>query len=57
MRSRESENCPQTAVKMGERLLSRYLAGELLAGHRLVIVTGQKTKKDWACFIEEIAEA
>jgi len=32
-----------------------FIAGEPLAGHRLVKVTEQKTKKDWAYFIEEIA--
>jgi len=34
-----------------------FIAGEPLAGHRMVKVTEQKTKKDWAYFIEEIAEA
>ena len=34
-----------------------FMAGEPLAGHRFVKVTEQKTKKDWAYFIEEIAEA
>jgi hypothetical protein len=34
-----------------------FMAGEPLAGHRLVKVTEQKTKKDWAYFIEDIAEA
>lgn len=34
-----------------------FIAGEPLAGHRMVKVTEQKTKKDWAHFIEEIAEA
>lgn len=34
-----------------------FIAGEPLAGHRFVKVTEQKTKKDWAYFIEEIAEA
>ena len=34
-----------------------FIAGEPLAGHRLVKVTERKTKKDWACFIKEIAEA
>jgi len=33
-----------------------FMAGEPLAGRRLVKVTERKTKKDWACFIEEIAE-
>jgi len=33
-----------------------FIAGEPLAGHRMVKVTEQKTKKDWAYFIEEIAE-
>jgi hypothetical protein len=34
-----------------------FMAGEPLAGHRLVKVTEQKTKKDWAYFIEDIALA
>lgn len=34
-----------------------FIAGEPLSGHRFVKVTEQKTKKDWAYFIEEIAEA
>jgi hypothetical protein len=34
-----------------------FMADEPLAGHRLVKVTEQKTKKDWAYFIEEIALA
>jgi len=34
-----------------------FIAVEPLAGHRLVKVTEQKTKKDWAYFIEEIAFA
>ncbi len=34
-----------------------FMAGEPLAGCRLVKVTEQKTKKDWAYFIEEIALA
>ncbi len=34
-----------------------FIAGEPLVGHRLVKVTERKTKKDWAYFIEEIAEA
>ena len=34
-----------------------FMAGEPLAGHRFLKVTEQKKKKDWACFIEEIAEA
>lgn len=33
-----------------------FMAGEPLAGHRLVSVTERKTKKDWAYFIEEIAD-
>ena len=34
-----------------------FMAGEPLVGHRLVKVTERKTKKDWAYFIGEIAEA
>lgn len=34
-----------------------FIAGEPLAGHRMVKVTEQRTKKDWAHFVEEIAEA
>ncbi len=34
-----------------------FMASEPLAGQRFVKVTEQKTKKDWAYFIEEIAEA
>ena len=34
-----------------------FMAGEPLAGRRLVKVTERKTKNDWAYFIEEIAEA
>ena len=34
-----------------------FIASEPLAGHRMVKVTERKTKKDWAYFIEEIAEA
>jgi len=34
-----------------------FIAVESLAGRRLVKVTEQKTKKDWAYFIEEIAFA
>jgi hypothetical protein len=34
-----------------------FIAGEPLSGHRMVKVTEQKTKKDWAHFIEEISEA
>ena len=34
-----------------------FMAGEPLAGRRLVNVTERKTKKDWAYFIEEIADA
>lgn len=33
-----------------------FLACEPLAGNRMVRVTERKTKKDWAFFIEEIAE-
>ena len=33
-----------------------FLAYEPLAGKRIVRVTERKTKQDWACFIEEIAE-
>ncbi len=32
-----------------------FLASEPLAGKRMVRVTEKKTKKDWACFVEEIA--
>jgi len=32
-----------------------FLACEPLAGKRLVAVTERKTKKDWACFLEEVA--
>jgi len=32
-----------------------FIACEPLAGKRLVTVTESKTKKDWACFLEEIA--
>lgn len=32
-----------------------FLACEPLAGKRMVKVTERKTKKDWACFLEEIA--
>ena len=34
-----------------------FMAGEPLAGRRLVSVTERKTQKDWAYFIEEIADA
>ncbi len=34
-----------------------FIANEPLAGCRLVKVTERKTKKDWAYFIEEIAES
>lgn len=34
-----------------------FLAVEPLAGHRLVTVTDRRTKKDWAYFVEEIADA
>jgi len=33
-----------------------FMAGEPLAGRRLVQVTEQRTKTDWAYFVEEIAE-
>lgn len=33
-----------------------FLACEPLAGKRMVKITEKKTKQDWACFIEEIAE-
>lgn len=33
-----------------------FMAGEPLAGLRHVKVTERKTKKDWACFIKEIAD-
>lgn len=33
-----------------------FLAYEPLAGKRIVRVTERKTKQDWACFLEEIAE-
>ncbi|KAF5434187.1 hypothetical protein C5S35_15015 [Candidatus Methanophagaceae archaeon] len=33
-----------------------FLACEPLAGKRRVKVTERKTKRDWACFLEEIAE-
>ncbi len=32
-----------------------FLACEPLAGKRMVKITERKTKKDWACFLEEIA--
>jgi len=34
-----------------------FVASEPLAGQRMVKVTERRTKKDWAYFIEEIAEA
>ena len=34
-----------------------FRGGEPLAGHRLVKITEQRTKKDWVYFIEEIALA
>ena len=34
-----------------------FMASEPLAGQRMVKVTERRTKKDWAYFIEEIAEA
>ncbi len=33
-----------------------FLACEPLAGKRIVRVTERKTKQDWACFLEEIAD-
>ena len=33
-----------------------FLACEPLAGKRMVRVTERKTKQDWACFLEEIAD-
>lgn len=33
-----------------------FIANEPLAGKRIVKITERKTKKDWAVFIEEIAE-
>ncbi|MGA8830204.1 MAG: IS630 family transposase [Desulfomonilaceae bacterium] len=33
-----------------------FMACEPLAGKRLVKITERKTKQDWACFIEEIAQ-
>jgi len=33
-----------------------FLAFEPLAGKRMVRVTERKTKQDWACFLEEIAD-
>lgn len=32
-----------------------FLACEPLAGKRMVTITERKTKRDWACFLEEIA--
>jgi hypothetical protein len=32
-----------------------FLASEPLAGKRMVTITERKTKRDWACFLEEIA--
>ena len=32
-----------------------FLACEPLSGKRMVKITERKTKKDWACFLEEIA--
>jgi len=32
-----------------------FLACEPLAGKRMVKITERKNKKDWACFLEEIA--
>lgn len=33
-----------------------FLACEPLAGKRMVTITERKTKRDWACFVEEIAD-
>jgi hypothetical protein len=33
-----------------------FMACEPLSGKRMVTVTERKTKRDWACFIEEIAD-
>lgn len=33
-----------------------FMSNEPLSGKRYVTVTERKTKRDWACFIEEIAE-
>jgi hypothetical protein len=33
-----------------------FLACEPLAGTRMVKITERKTKLDWACFLEEIAD-
>ena len=33
-----------------------FLASEPLAGKRMVRVTERRTKRDWACFVEEIAD-
>ena len=33
-----------------------FIANEPLAGKRFVEITERKTKKDWACFIEQIAK-
>lgn len=33
-----------------------FLASEPLAGKRMVTITERKTKRDWACFLEEIAD-
>jgi hypothetical protein len=33
-----------------------FIAGEPLAGTRMVKITERKTKRDWACFLEEIAD-
>ncbi len=32
-----------------------FMASEPLAGKRMVTITERKTKRDWACFLEEIA--
>jgi hypothetical protein len=33
-----------------------FLACEPIAGKRIVEITGRKTKQDWACFLEQIAD-
>ena len=35
---------------------SIFLASELLAGTRIVADSEQRTKRDWASFVEQIAE-
>lgn len=37
-------------------VINIFMANEPLAGKRMVRVTEQKTKSDWACFIKKIAE-